>query len=103
LNVAGCVALAEPCNLPCAKISLATAQCREAACSTTSCPDQSQQLSCVMAADACTACENYAMASACLTELAGPTHPAQTLCSLGNNSTPTQAQYAAVAAFMCGP
>ncbi len=103
LNVAGCVALAEPCNLPCAQTSLAIAQCREAACSTTSCPDQSEQLSCATAADACTSCEQYVTASACLTELTGPTHPAQTLCALGSNSTPTQTQYAAVAAFMCGP
>ena len=103
LNEAGCVALAEPCNLPCAETWLASVQCREAACAPTFCPNQSDQIACATQAAACSACEGYAQVSSCMTDLSGPSHPAGMLCSIGSSATPTQAEYTAVAAFMCGP
>jgi|HubBroStandDraft_2_1064218.scaffolds.fasta_scaffold16470_3 hypothetical protein len=107
LNEAGCVALAEPCNLKCAQTWLASIECREAACTSTDCPEQSDQIVCAMSAASCSACEGYAEAAACMTELTGPDHPAGTLCAIGSDDIVTEdsvtmEDYTSVASFMCG-
>jgi hypothetical protein len=102
LNEAGCVALAEPCNLRCAQTWLASIECREAACTSTNCPAQGDQITCAMNAAACSACEGYAEAASCMTELTGPDHPAGALCAIGSEDDVTMADYTSVATFMCG-
>jgi hypothetical protein len=102
LNEAGCVALAEPCNLECAKTWLASIECREAACTSTNCPAQTEQIACATSAAGCSACEGYADAASCMTELTGPDHPAGTLCAIGSDEGVTMDDYTSVATFMCG-
>jgi len=103
LNEAGCVALAESCNLPCAKTWLASIECREAACTSTYCPVQSDQISCAMTAAACSACEGYEKAADCMMDLEGPGHLAGEWCAIGaTDNGPTQTDYTSLATFMCG-
>jgi hypothetical protein len=102
LNEAGCVALAEPCNLVCAQTWLASIECREASCTQANCPAQSDQVSCATESAACSACEGYAEAAACMTELTGADHPGGALCAIGSDEGVTMDDYVSVATFMCG-
>jgi hypothetical protein len=101
LNVAGCVALAEPCNLPCAKTWLASIECREAACTSADCPDQGDQITCAKTAAGCSACQAYASAAGCVDALTGAAHPAGALCAISSSDTITAGDYTSVATFMC--
>jgi hypothetical protein len=102
LNEAGCVALAEPCNLECAQTWLAGIECRDAACTSTECTDQGDLIECTMTAATCTACEAYTQAAGCMTELTGPDHPAGALCAIGSENDVTLGDYTSLATFMCG-
>lgn len=102
LDEAGCVALAEPCNLECAQTWLASIECRESACTSTECTEQSDLIECAMTAAACTACEAYAQAAACMAQLTGPEHPAGALCAIGSENDVTSSDYTSLATFMCG-
>ena len=102
LNEAGCVALAEPCNLECAKAWLAGIECREAACTSSECADQDDLIECTMTAETCTACEAYTQAGGCMTQLTGPDHPAGALCAIGSENAVTLDDYTSLATFMCG-
>jgi len=102
LNEAGCVALAEPCNLECAQTWLAGIQCREAACTSTECIEQSDLLGCTMTAATCATCEAYTQAAGCMTQLTGPDHPAGALCAIGSENDVTLGDYTSLATFMCG-
>jgi hypothetical protein len=102
LNEAGCVALAEPCNLKCAQTWLASIECREAACTSTDCSTDSDQVTCATNAASCSACEAYAQEAQCMMNLSGPDHPAGTLCAIGSDEGITMTDYISVATFMCG-
>jgi hypothetical protein len=110
LNFAGCIALAEPCNQPCATSILADFECNLTACNPSNGPcavtDQaslSRENACVAAADATCGCAGFGGAVQCFGELqAVPmAHPAVALCALG--SSDFNAGYTAVSTFMCGP
>jgi hypothetical protein len=109
-NVAGCVALAEPCNLPCAKAILDDYLCAFSACDIADgglCASASEAdlTTCLSASDSTTGCSCYGYSSydTCTGALlADPAnHPAAGLCSLGN--TNFQPSYMAIATFICGP
>jgi hypothetical protein len=102
VNVPGCIALAEPCNLGCAQAILAAEACDDAACGSPFCTDfasfnacasQSQSASC--------GCSGFAASAACESQITGAQHPAETTCNL--NATTTQALFTSVATFLCGP
>jgi hypothetical protein len=100
VNKAGCVALAEPCNLSCAQAMLAPFACQGASCGP-SCSDSAGYQACETDALSCASCGAYtAAASACTMQLSGAQHPAAAFCAL--TSTTFQASYTAVATFMCG-
>lgn len=104
LNVAGCIALAEPCNIPCAKALLADIECKSAACNvTTNCASNpNANTACETAAESCTACSGYFNQTGCLQDLRGAQHPAQQNCGTGTASLPFGTTYTAIATFMCG-
>jgi hypothetical protein len=106
INVPGCVALAEPCNLPCAKAVLAQVACAYASCDpTTICAGAAPTdlSACVAAATAdpgaaapC-ACQGYkAVVTECGNRLNGPS-------TAKCGGATTLEKYRNVAAFMCGP
>jgi hypothetical protein len=114
LNLAGCIALAEPCNLQCGKDVQAADQCSHVACDS-ACPVMNgnmQQFSawetCVNEAESQCGCEAYgAAASSCETQLDVAGHDAFSYCFAGENlaqAPPTffQDAYGSIAAFMCG-
>ena len=102
INVPGCVALLEPCNVACATAYQAAFMCEAAACEP-GCPATSSASwfmsyqACATTADGC-GCEKYTAASACVSSLVGPLHPASA-CLSGNNF---QEYYAEVAPLFCG-
>ncbi len=104
INVAGCIALAEPCNQPCGAAMLAQLQCENAACTSPFCADFQSYQTCSTEADSCTDCQNYVdIASTCQSELmaAASRHPAVAACAL--DATNFEGYFKAVAGFMCGP
>jgi len=109
LNVAGCIALAEPCNLPCAKAALAYQTCALAACNPGGGPcngaTNTAILSCVAQAETACGCLGYTIPDDCYKSLiADPAaHPAVGLCHLTAAPTFDEASYSAIATIMCGP
>jgi hypothetical protein len=101
LNVAGCVALVEPCNQPCAQTLSDLNACEDGACGSTFCADTTSYNACAMQADSCTSCSGYANSTNCFSLITGAQHPAEAACAL--NATTFQALYSAVATFMCAP
>lgn len=103
INAAGCVALAEPCNQPCAAASLALLQCENAACTSPYCGDFNSYKVCEQQADQCTTCDAYLTAAGCDTQILGSPaqHSSVSICNL--NATNFQDLYNSVATFMCGP
>ncbi len=74
VNVAGCIAVAETCNLPCAKAIQAREGCSSTSCNSVNCPITTQASftafnTCVTNADKCL-CKGYADVSACQSALA---------------------------------
>ena len=109
-NVAGCVALAEPCNVKCAEAILDDYLCAFSACDVADgglCASASEAdlTTCLSASDSTMGCSCYGYSSyeSCTGALlADPMHhPAAELCSLTN--TDFQPSYMAIATFMCGP
>jgi len=108
VNFPGCIAAAEPCNVSCAMAGLADFQCDLAACNFVSgaCVGSSQSViqQCYDQADSTCGCEGYHLSQLCFQSmLADPaSHPAATLCALGQVDS-FVASYQAIAAYMCGP
>jgi hypothetical protein len=104
INVAGCIALVEPCNQRCAAALLAQLQCENAAC--TSC-DTTVSLddynACSDEADQCSSCSGYATPPQCEAMLLGAqsAHPAVATCNI--NAANFHDFYMSVATLMCGP
>jgi hypothetical protein len=101
LNVAGCIAAVEPCNLGCAEAFNAYFQCSIAACDS-DCTTQASGVSCESAALACSACEAFAVPAQCIDAISGAEHPAYAAC-LQNYPSSYAAVLADVAAELCGP
>jgi hypothetical protein len=104
VNVAGCIALVEPCNQPCAAAMLAQLQCENAACTSPFCGDFDSYQACSNEADTCTDCQNYVeVASNCQAGLmaAASQHPSVGACNL--NASDFQGYFTAIATVMCGP
>ena len=100
VNVAGCIALLEPCNESCAHDYLATIECEAAACGT--CARMAGVTSaeldaCESTAAAC-GCRAYADKSACTELFTGPDHPAA-----GCMQSTFAAAYDVAAEVFCGP
>jgi len=108
INAPGCIALAEPCNQPCAEALLAELLCGYASCDPAAngnCAVDSAAT--LMAEEACfarattptspaCACMGYAAAAACKEQLSGLS---TTKCGGGS----TEASFKNLATFMCGP
>jgi hypothetical protein len=110
-NVPGCIALAEPCNLPCAEAYLGALVCAYDACDTsTNCPitDSASlvaQETCVDTATTPTeppcACTGWAPSLGCINELSGQ---AVTKClRSADGGTDALGVFTQLATFMCGP
>jgi len=107
-NVAACVALSEPCNLPCAEAILADTQCEIASCLEGSCATahSADVVACADEANLCSACSGYFTAQKCYQKLlADPaSHPSAVLCDLSSPSGGIFASnFTALSAYMCGP
>ena len=108
VNFPGCIALAEPCNLPCAEAALADMECDLVACDLASGPcagaSSAIRQSCIDASDTSCGCAGYHASQNCYqTLLVDPSsHPAVSLCGLADLAD-FGANFTAVATFMCGP
>jgi hypothetical protein len=103
VNLGGCVALVEPCNLACAQAFQAVAQCTTTACAPNLyCTNANSYSACEQAAQggSC-ACDGFVAAGACMNSIAAAGHPAYTTC-FGSQPSDFQATYTAVATFICG-
>jgi hypothetical protein len=109
-NLAGCIALAEPCNKGCAEAVLADDLCGFAACSIMSggpCATSSETdvAACLASSDSTPdcSCGGYIDYQMCLGALLAdpPAHPAVGLCALAQ--TDFETSYETIADFMCGP
>jgi hypothetical protein len=103
VNTSGCIALAEPCNQPCAAAMLAQLECENASCNSPYCTNFTDYQTCSGAADTCSACQQLvSVASNCQTELTNfpSQHPAVNACNL--NGATFQDFFDAVALFICG-
>jgi hypothetical protein len=78
VNIAGCVALLEPCNVPCAQAYEYAFQCETQACGN-NCVNSSQTRyeDCTTTADNC-GCQSYFDPAQCVANISGSTHPAAT-------------------------
>jgi len=102
LNVAGCLALVEPCNAPCATAINAQVQCAIAACDATCTTQTSTQ--CAASALGCSACSGFsAAAEACTQTLYAhkADHPAVATCGIGSNDQ--RAAFISIGSRICGP
>ena len=77
LNTAGCIALVDPCNLPCAKVLLGETQCAAASCAACTSTDE----------PVVEACRNDAIACRCSALHAQATNCAETLLANGGPSS----------------
>jgi hypothetical protein len=111
LNVAGCVALAEPCNLPCAKALQAQQRCPFYACNPQSGPCQvtdtasyDSNQACANEASTMCGCSGFdAPGTSCNSALQDPSmHRAAILCDM-HTPTSFDPQFTAIATFLCGP
>jgi hypothetical protein len=100
LNIAGCIALVEPCNLACAQAINGIAQCLTAACEP-SCTSAELQQCELDSAESCPTCEGFYVNTPCYTELQTAGHPASTLCGLSQQGGSLPA-FTAVAKMICG-
>jgi hypothetical protein len=110
-NVAACIALSEPCNLPCAKATQATMLCGFNACNPVSGPCAATDTATYQANQACSrqadstcGCAAFSKASiACIDALqADPSnHPAVGLCD-ALEMTDFDTSFTAIATLMCG-
>jgi hypothetical protein len=109
VNTPGCVALAEPCNQPCAAAFQASVLCDNLkACNPTTGPcavttgaSQTAYDNCTAAASSC-GCSGFSASGQCLQLLMDEpdAHPAVATCGLAGGF---QQRYNAIAAFICGP
>jgi hypothetical protein len=99
-NEAGCLALVEACNLPCAQAMLALNQCEEGACGTPNCTDYASFSQCTTQADTCSTCSDYVTPASCSQSILGSDHPAATIC--GISAITFKDTFTAIATFMCG-
>jgi hypothetical protein len=102
INVAGCIALLEPCNLECAQASMAHDQCNEASCGP-NCPvfdstSLQTYTSCGITSDQC-GCAWEAAREICTQSIQGSKHPAA-VCVTG--ATTFQQYFETVAPIFCG-
>jgi len=105
-NLPACIALAEPCNMPCALAVQADRLCSLEACN----PSEGACASSETAYDACFSiadvncgCTAFGTAAnQCLSELEGApaAHPSVDLCAI--NDSDFNSRFTAVAAFLCG-
>jgi hypothetical protein len=70
LNIGGCIALADPCQMPCAAAWEAKQQCEEAACPSSACPvtdatSGAAYEACINEADTCSCLPEATVAEAC--------------------------------------
>jgi hypothetical protein len=110
-NFPSCIALAEPCNQPCAEAQLAWMMCKFNACNPVLGPceatDQASyqaNLACESQAETtcgCAAYKNVAVSCAGALQGAASSHPAIADCD-GLDMTNFDAAFTAVAGFMCG-
>jgi hypothetical protein len=100
LNIAGCIALAEPCNLACAQAINGIAQCLTAACEP-SCTSAELQQCELDSAESCPTCEGFYVNTPCYAGLMSASHPANTLCGLSEQGGSLPA-FTAVAKMICG-
>jgi len=108
VNTPGCIALAEPCNQPCAAAFQAYVFCDSVAacdpltppCAVTTTSSTAYD-NCTLAANSC-GCSAYNAAAQCFNSLlADPgKHPAVAICGIDGGF---QQRYDGIAAFMCGP
>jgi hypothetical protein len=109
LNIADCIALAEPCNQPCAEAILADTECDFASCDGASSPctgsPNSDIVSCIGEADSTCGCTGYHASYGCYSELLvhPASHPAVQLCALDAPGSFAEPSFTAVVTFMCGP
>jgi hypothetical protein len=109
LNVAGCIYLAEPCNLPCAEATLADLACDFAACTGPSSPcaaaSNTDVVSCISQADSTCGCMAYHTSQTCYLNLVDhpSSHPAVALCGLDSSGGFSEPNFTAIVTFMCGP
>jgi hypothetical protein len=103
VNVAGCIALAEPCNTACAQAINAVAQCWTAACEPycQQVPYAELQQCEQTSANACPTCEGFFVDAPCITQLMAAGHPAATLCGLTQPGG-SLAEFSAIAKTICG-
>jgi len=106
---AACIALEEPCNLDCAKATLALFECEvqacDADCAVTDSTSQSAYDTChAVASNAC-GCKDYLqVVTGCQEQITGAGHPAEKACLLNSyaqGSTP-QALYNSIVPLFCG-
>jgi hypothetical protein len=100
LNVAGCIAALEPCNVACAEAFNAYLQCSNAACDP-SCSTQASGIACENEALNCATCDGFLPAAQCVFELTGPEHPAYTPC-VANIGGAYAASLEGIAETLCG-
>jgi hypothetical protein len=102
INLAGCIALVEPCNQPCSAAILAQLQCENAACTSPFCADFASYQTCAGQADTCADCSGFVSAADCQAQLAASAsqHPAVSACNLGAASF--QDFFTTIATLMCG-
>jgi hypothetical protein len=101
INVGGCIALLEPCNLECAQAYMANDECTESSCAP-NCQvfDQlsfDDYIACTQTADTC-GCTTENTRAQCANLLTGSTHPAETCITAPDFQT----FYQQVAPIFCG-
>jgi hypothetical protein len=103
VNIGGCVAVFEPCNLDCAKAMNAFQQCSGAACDPY-CNDVASAISCGQDSENCPpgGCAGYTYPNNdCLTQLTKPGHPSWDVCL--KNAPDFASTLRSIAIAMCGP
>lgn len=103
LNLAGCIALAEPCNTPCAEALNGVLQCSVAACQASCQADPPSELQqCQQDSEqSCTTCQGFFTSAACIAQLTGAAHPAAALCGFSYAAGSLE-EFTAVATMICG-
>jgi hypothetical protein len=110
INFATCIALAEPCNQPCAAAILAYIECDldacdplHGACAVTDQASLTRYDGCISAANTTCGCAGFSAATECFTALQQDPkpHPAVALCDVGGSDFGTA--FTRVATFLCGP
>jgi hypothetical protein len=103
INVAGCIALLEPCNVECAKAYQSHAECQTLACGSCTVTDATnliQYQQCTTKSDLC-GCQPYEISAACSGQLTGTSHASE-ICITGGGAATFQQYYLTVAPIFCG-